>query len=181
MMELMNGSDTPLGYPAELEDTLTLPDGRVVQVRPILPSDFDQLVDAIDSADEETLLLRFFTTAPNLSATRIHHLAEVDYASRLALVVLDRDGRGVAVARYEGDAESDTAEVAVTVDPDWRRLGIATTLLARLEGPAVAHGIMRFEALYLPQNRAVAAVFSNLGYSDQSIEDGIARVDKKLV
>lgn len=180
MIQEMHEPQPPPGYPADLEDTLTLRDGRVVEVRPILPTDFDQLVEAIDAADEETLLLRFFTTAPNLSDARIHYLAEVDYESRLALVALDTEERGVAVARYEGEPGSDTAEVAVAVDPDWRRLGLATTLLSRLERPAMDHGITRFEALYLPQNQAVAAVFAILGYSDQSIEDGIAKVDKKL-
>lgn len=178
---MSNTAELPPGYPSDLEESLTLADGRVVSVRPILPSDFEQLVEAIDTADQETLLLRFFTTAPNLTESRIHYLTEVDYESRLALVALDDDERGIAVARYEGRAGIETAEVAVTVDPKWRRVGLATSLLERLEPAAVARGITRFEAVYLPQNRIVADIFEDLGYSPQTIDEGIARVEKKLV
>ena len=72
-------------------------------------------------------------------------------------------------------------EIAVTVDPEWRRVGLATSLLERLEPAAIARGITRFEALYLPQNRVIADIFDDLGYSPQTIEEGIARVEKKLV
>lgn len=181
MADVTNTVETPPGYPSDLEASLTLADGRVVAVRPILPSDYDQLVEAIHTADQETLLLRFFTTAPNLTEARIHHLAEVDYETRLALVAFDDDERGIAVARYEGRPGAETAEVAVTVDPEWRRVGLATSLLERLEPAAIARGITRFEALYLPQNRVIADIFENLGYSPQTIEEGIARVEKKLV
>lgn len=60
-------------------------------------------------------------------------------------------------------------------------MGLATSLLERLEPAAVARGITRFEAVYLPQNRIVADIFEDLGYSPQTIDDGIARVEKKLV
>ena len=181
MVKLMDKPDTPKGYPSDLEETMVLADGRSVRVRPILPSDFEQLATAAETADQETLLNRFFTSAPHLTAKRLHYLAEVDYESRLALVVLDENGHGIAVARYEGLPDSDTAEVAVAVEPAWRRNGLASLLFARLESAAVARGITHFEAIYLPQNHAIAGVFCGLGYSPQRIEEGVAKVDKHLV
>jgi acetyltransferase len=180
MVKLMERPDVPDGYPADLEDTVVLPDGRSVSVRPILPSDYEQLATAAETADEETLLNRFFTTAPQLSPKRLHYLAEVDYDSRLALVALDEDEEGIAVARYEGHPGSDNAEVAVVVDRGWRRQGLASTLLTRLEPAAVARGITHFEAYYLPQNHAIAEVFHSLAYSPQRFEEGVAKVDKQL-
>ena len=180
MVKLMSRPDTPKGYPNDLEETVTLADGRSVWVRPILPSDYEQLATAVETADQKTLLNRFFTSAPHLSAQKLHYLAEVDYENRLALVALDEAGHGIAVARYEGNPDSDTAEVAVAVDPAWRRNGLASILLARLEPAAVARGITHFEAIYLPQNHAIAGVFCGLGYSPQRIEEGVARVDRHL-
>lgn len=180
MVKLMSRPDTPKGYPKDLEETVTLADGRSVWVRPILPSDYEQLATAAETADQETLLNRFFTSAPHLSAKKLHYLAEVDYENRLALVALDENGHGIAVGRYEGSPDSDTAEVAVAVDPAWRRNGLASILLARLEPAAAARGITHFEAIYLPQNHAIAGVFCGLGYTPQRIEEGVARVDKHL-
>jgi len=173
-------TDTPSGYPRELEGEFVVRDGRRVWIRPILPSDAEDLVEAIAGADSETLLHRFFTAAPNLSDKQIHYLAEVDYDKRLALVAGDDEGNGVAVARYESHPEDSAAEVAIVVAPDWRSGGLATEMLRRLEEPAREHGIAMLDAVYLPENRAVARVFEHLDYSNQRIEDGVVTVTKVL-
>jgi acetyltransferase len=170
----------PPGYPEELQGDTTLRDGRRAWIRPILPTDFDDLTHAIAEADSETLLHRFFTAAPNLSAKQIHYLSDVDYRTRLALVAADEEGNGVAVARYESHPEGDTAEVAVAVAPEWRIGGLGTEMLRRLEDPARENGIVTLDAVYLPENRAIARVFEHLGYSDPRIEDGVVRVSKAL-
>ena len=173
-------AELPIGYPKELEGHFDLSDGRNVRIRPILPEDVDDLADAIAHADSETLLHRFFTAAPNLSEKQIHYLAEVDYRKRLALVAADSDGRGVAVARYECHSGCTVAEVAIVVAPEWRSGGLATEMLRRLEAPARLNGFTELDAVYLPENRPIARVFEHLGYSEQRIEDGVARVSKTL-
>jgi acetyltransferase len=172
--------DLPSGYPRELEGEFVVRDGRRVWIRPILPADVDDLAAAIAGADSETLLHRFFTAAPNLSDKQIHYLAGVDYRKRLALVAGDEEGNGVAVARYESHPEDSAAEVAIVVAPDWRSGGLATEMLRRLEKPARGNGIATFDAVYLPENRAVARVFEHLDYSNQRIEDGVVTVTKVL-
>ena len=64
--------------------------------------------------------------------------------------------------------------------PRWRSQGLATELLRRLEEPALENGFDFFDAVYLPDNHAVARVFQNLAYSPARIEEGIATVSKKL-
>jgi RimJ/RimL family protein N-acetyltransferase len=174
-------SELPTGYPKALEGDFDLSDGRHVRIRPILPADVDDLAEAIEQADSQTLLHRFFTAAPHLSEKQIHYLAEVDYRRRLALVAADDDGRGVAVARYECHTDSNLAEVAVVVAPNWRAGGLATEMLQRLEEPARKNGFTALDAVYLPENRPIARVFEHLGYSEQRIEDGVAWVSKVLV
>jgi GNAT superfamily N-acetyltransferase len=180
MVPAPTDAQLPEAYPEHLEGSFEVSDGRTVWVRAILPSDVDDLAEAIERADSETLLHRFFTAAPHITNRQIHYLAEVDYRRRLALIARDARGEGVAVARYECHPDGNTAEVAVAVDPEWRRLGIATELLRRLENPARDNGFEALDAVYLPDNHAVARVFEHLGYAPPRIEDGLASVSKVL-
>lgn len=180
MVPTTTDQGTPPGYPEHLAGPLVVRDGRTVWIRPILPSDAGELAHAIETADSETLLHRFFTAAPHITNQQIHYLAEVDYRRRLALIARDDEDRGVAVARYECHPRSCIAEVAVAVEPSWRGQGLATELLRRLEQPARENGFEAVDAVYLPDNHAVARVFENLEYSPARIEDGIATVSKSL-
>jgi hypothetical protein len=144
----------PPGYPYELEDLVTLSDGRQVWVRPLIPADSGLLAEALARADPETLRRRFMGSTPPwlLLADR---LATVDYRSRLALGGLDKDGELIAVTQYDGQTGSDTAEVAIAVDTRWCRVGLGTALLGRLAEAAVARGIRHFTAIYLVDNGPV--------------------------
>jgi RimJ/RimL family protein N-acetyltransferase len=181
MITWPSSTELPDGYPENLQGDFVLRDGRRVWIRPILPTDAADLTQAIADADSETLMHRFFTAAPNLSDKQIRYLSEVDYKKRLALVAADDEGRGVAVGRYEGHSDESVAEVAIVVASEWRSGGLATEMLRRLEEPARVNGFTMLDAVYMPENRPVARVFEHLGYSDQRIEDGVARVQKLLV
>ncbi len=170
----------PPGYPAHLERTIALGDGRRVHVRPIVPSDAGDLQAAAAAADDETLYMRFFTTRPRLSDSQLRHLTELDYRSRLALVARDDAGQGVAVARYESLADSDAAEVAVVVDPGWRRVGLAAVLLGMLEDAAREAGVTRLVAHHLVDNQPAAAMLAAAGYGAPTVSDGVATVGRAL-
>ena len=181
MVPTSTDRELPADYPEHLGGPFELSDGRVVWIRAILPSDVDDLAAAIQTADRETLLHRFFTAAPHITDKQVHYLAEVDYRRRLALIARDVDGEGVAVARYECHPESSNAEVAVAVDPKWRGLGLATELIRRLEEPARENGFTALDAVFLPDNHPVARVFEHLHYDPPRISDGVATVSKSLV
>jgi RimJ/RimL family protein N-acetyltransferase len=150
--------DVPAGYPREFERRLRLRDGREVLVRPILPADAPQLADAIRTADADTLHRRFLGGPPHLSPALLARLTTVDYVRRFALVAADaQTGRGVAVARFE-PLDEGVAEVAVAVDPAWRRIGLATALVELLAQAALDRGTQAFAATYLAENRPVVAL-----------------------
>jgi GNAT superfamily N-acetyltransferase len=157
-------SRPPEGYPAAFERWLRLRDGRGVWVRPILPSDAPELAEAIRTADADTLRRRFLGAPPRVTPRVLAWLTTVDYVRRFALVAFDPGtGRGVAVARFEPLEEDGVAEVAVAVDPAWRRIGLATGLVELLAEAAIERGVHSFGASYLAQNRPVDAMLAHAG------------------
>ncbi len=171
----------PPGYPREYQQELALRDGRQVLIRPILPSDAPELADAMRTADPDTLYSRVLGNPPPVTPALLAHLTVVDYVRRFALVAIDTaTGRGVAIARYEPAGEG-VAEVAIVVRPQWRRAGLATTLVLLLARAAAEHGIHTFSASYLAENRPIAALVKDAdGLGRQVIKQGIAEFSLAL-
>jgi GNAT superfamily N-acetyltransferase len=164
----------PPAYPRELERRLRLHDGREVLVRPILPTDAPELAVAFQHADPDTLYRRFLSPPPVLTGRLLRHLTTVDYVHRLALVAIDPQSEtGVAVARFE-PAGDGVAEVAVVVEPAWRRVGLATALVELLAEAALDRGVHTFTVTYLAENRPVASLVAATGGGRQHIRSGIA-------
>lgn len=170
--------DVP-GYPADLERVAVLADGRHVRIRPIRPGDEALLRRALAAADPETLHARFLGAPPHDNAG-VRRLLEVDYHYRLALVAFAPDGTGAGVARYAARPGS-SAEVAVAVDPGWRRVGLATLLLRDLGVAASRRGIDQFTALILADNASVTSLVRASGLPHAiTIHSGTADVVMSL-
>lgn len=167
--------DVPPGYPREYERDLRLHDGRLVLVRPIVPADAPALAEAIRTADPETLRRRFIGRTPRITQALLSRLTTVDYQHRFALVALDaQTHRGVAITRYEPLSEG-VADVAIAVDPGWRRVGLGTALIEMLAEAALDRGIHSFSAYYLAENRPVAGLLGLAGVAGrQMIKQGLA-------
>jgi RimJ/RimL family protein N-acetyltransferase len=172
---------TPPGYPREYERRLRLRDGRSVAIRPVIPADSAELAAAIRSADPDTLRRRFLGGAPHTTAAQVDRLTTLDYVDRFALAAADeRGGTGVAIARYEAISDG-AAEVAVAVDPAWRRVGLATALIELLAQAALDRGIREFSATYFAQNRPIEALLATIGATGrQRIREGIAEIAVRL-
>lgn len=183
LLSPMHPDEVPDGYPRDLERWVKLPGGEPVFLRPIVPADISRLEYAFAHADIETVRRRFFTAAPPTDRAHLQYLTTVDYRSRLALIAMDTTGASIGIGRYEGGADvvgEGVAEVAIVVEPTWRRKGVGATLLVALEAPAVAHGIATFSAVYLPSNTGVERLLLSIGYSGRTVADGIATLTKPL-
>lgn len=153
----------PRGYPSGLSQDVTLLDGRHALLRPILPDDGAELRRAVEHSDATTLRRRFLGGRPPRSDQEFQRLVCVDYDRRLAVVALDPDGPGVGIARYESLGDTDTAEVAVAVDPAWRHVGLATALIQLLAAAAVGNGLRHFTAEFFADNRDVNDLIAEAG------------------
>jgi len=118
---------TPPGYPAELERAATLRNGARAQIRPILPEDESRLIEFHERLSPDTAYRRLFTVMRTLPSELAHHLANVDYRRRLALVAELLGGEVAAVigvTRLEPMKSPTTAELALVVEDAWQRLGL---------------------------------------------------------
>lgn len=171
-------SGLPHGYPYDYEQEMTLHDGSVVYIRPVVPGDAVLLAKEVEIADTDTLYNRFFNPAIRLDNRRLRHLTELDYEKRFAIVAFS-EGNGIAIARFE-PAGDGLAEIAVVVKPRWRKLGLATAMFDLLELAALERGVREFEALYLPENHAIERVLEKRGFGGVTVDSGVARVTKVL-
>ncbi|MEY2523865.1 MAG: hypothetical protein QOJ66_2430, partial [Ilumatobacteraceae bacterium] len=168
-------------YPRQWESDVVLSDGGTAHIRPIRPDDVEQLRALHGRLSPQSIYFRFFSPIPKIPEPQLHHLAEVDYRDRFALVA-ELDGVVVAVVRYDrGDDDDDAAEVAFVVEDGQQRRGLATVMLEHLAAVARSNGIERFVAETLPDNRAMMDVFRHAGFAVTSkFDSGVISVSFPL-
>lgn len=135
-------------------------------LRPLHPSDMRALQEFFYSHDEETVRLRYGYHRERMSGESAYKLAAVDQRSDLALGIFEEiHGRQElrAIGRYYLDYEGSKAEVAFVVHEKTRHSGMAGYLLGELAAVAKRRGVSAFWASVLPENRAMAGLFSAAG------------------
>lgn len=168
-------------YPAEWEADVVLSDGGTVHVRPVCPDDADRLVAFHGRLSHQSVYYRFFSPRPRLSADDVRRFTTVDYDNRMALVALLGDDL-IGIASYDKWPGRRDAEVAFTVDDEHQGRGVATVLLEHLAVVARSHGITRFTAEVLPENRRMLSVFKRAGFEAHSaFADGVIAVEMGIL
>ena len=150
-------------YPIELERKLSLRDGSVVHMRPILPDDAPRLQQFHGRLSGDTAYQRFFAIVKRLPPDWARVLATVDCRRRLALVVETPGSSGpelIAVGRYDATDEPDTVEVAFVVQDSWQNRGLGTVLFDEILRAAAARSYRRFRAYTLSDNRRMLDLIS---------------------
>ena len=146
-----------------------LRNGVQVIIRAARPDDGARIAKAFHALDRESVYTRFFAYRNELSAAELARIEAMDFVREVMLIATVRsadDEIVIGSARYVGQDAADgprVAEIAFTVEEDYRGLGIAGRLLAHLVAIARESGIDRFEADVLPGNAPMLAVFSRSG------------------
>ena len=156
-------SELPAGYPGDLEFDVHLRNDTTVLFRPIRPTDGTALVAFHDGLSPRSVYRRFFFVHPHLSIAEVKRFTHVDYCDRMAFIVLD-DESIVGVGRYERLDGTTEAEAAFVVTDDHQRQGIGPLLLDWLADVGRDHGIDRFVAQTLSENKDMLGVFLGSGF-----------------
>ncbi|MDG1265695.1 MAG: GNAT family N-acetyltransferase [Ilumatobacter sp.] len=160
--------------------TVVLGDGSTAFIRPLVPSDQDDLLAFHQRQSHESVYRRYFSPKPSLSATELKHFTTVNMIDRAALTVEIHD-EFVGWCSYERWPGRDEAEAAFMVDDAYYGLGIATLMLEHLAAIARTNGIERFTAEVLSDNRGMLAVFAKAGWPLQRrFDSGVVDLDWEL-
>jgi acetyltransferase len=145
-----------------------LNDARQVTIRRILPSDLNALRAFFAALSRATRRLRFHSPINELPEQLLQELTMANQRAHVAFVAeihgaVDQAATLVAEARYVRNADSESAEFALVVADNWRRIGLGTTLTRILAQRARFSGIRRLCGDVLEDNKAMRGLAHSLG------------------
>ena len=166
------------------KNTLKLKNGKIVQFRPLLPSDEFAYRNFFYSLQEKTIYMRFFYKMRTFSHEVVQkQWSSVDYHKNMSIIGRVQKGGHkeiMAIGSYAADDDS-RAEVAFVVREDFQGMGIATYLIEILEKIAKENQYTSFSASVLRENAAMIRVFKkrypNAKISVNSGSDLLIRMD----
>ena len=154
-------------------DSVVLRDGREATLRPLQPDDESAhraFAAQLSSAD---LRQRFFRTIRGLSPAQWWRLIHIDYRRDMAFIATAPDGQGnsetLGVARMVMESDWRSAEIALIVRSDLKRLGLGQALLERMLRYCCERGVRRVYGTILPDNTAMLALARKLGMQLQFV------------
>ena len=162
-------SDKPASLPEASppygEGDVVLRGGSTVHVRALRPDDEARLAAFFRGLSTHSRSLRFFAAVTDYfldrAAADFAHGADAGIFSVVASAGADE--RIVGHALFAATA-GDRAEVAFTIADQWHDQGLASLLLGQLAQAASARGVRVFEAIVLPRNSRMLAVFREAGF-----------------
>lgn len=137
------------------ESTIKLETGEDVTIRAVRPDDASAVRAFLEGLSDESRRLRYHSPVPIVRWWMVEAVTASDHDQREAIIAL-LDDRVVGVAEWGRDPEAEgRAHVAISVDENLRRRGLAQLLTRRLAAIARQHGIDEFVANVMTVNRPV--------------------------
>jgi len=146
-------------------ETITLPAGDVVHIRPLRVTDERVLQDLFYRLSDDSTYQRFLGHKRCYPHQEIAHFSEFSDAENAALVATSNQDveELLAMARYDVDPVTRYAEVALVVRDEWQGRGLGTALFSRLVGLARQQGLTGFTADVLGGNTRMLSLFKASG------------------
>ncbi len=167
-------------------EEFTLPNGRRVLLRPIVPEDARALREGFGTLSAEEVRMRFLHPLNELSEDMARKLTHVDPARGIALVVAEPLPPGEAligaVARISLGAVGHEAEFALLVARPLAGQGLGTYLMRRLIQWCARRRVTLLYGDVLNENRAMLKLTGNLGFEHLHLpgDQGLTRVQRAI-
>ncbi|HEX7035490.1 MAG TPA: bifunctional acetate--CoA ligase family protein/GNAT family N-acetyltransferase [Pseudomonadales bacterium] len=173
-------------YPKELEEEVTLRDGRTMLLRPIVPEDEPALNRAFARLDPDEIRNRFLQPMRTLNHMLAARFTQLDYDREMALVLTERGIPGQtdihAVVRISADPDNEQAEFAIIVQHDVAGQGLGRLLMERILRHARSRGIGLVWGVTLRDNRRMRALARSTGFTQSADPDdpSLVRMEIRL-
>lgn len=154
-------------YPLHEVKTATLFDGTEIVIRPIRPEDEPEMIAFHGSLSERTVYQRYFSAVKLETRTdhdRLSRICFADYDRQMVLVA-ERAGAIIGVARLVRIANSGCGEFAIVVADAYQRKGLGRLLTASLLDFARREKVIKVIADILPGNREMQDFCRLMGFS----------------
>jgi len=143
-----------------------------LEIRRAGPDDAQAVREFLEHLSPDARWLRYHSAAPIVRSWMIDAVVRSDHHQREALIALSGD-RVVGVAEWGRFApDGPTADVAVVVDDEFRRQGVAKALMRHLTKLGREEGIERFAADVLTVNRPMIAMLQRVAPKRETTFDG---------
>ncbi|TKB27451.1 bifunctional acetate--CoA ligase family protein/GNAT family N-acetyltransferase [Desulfopila sp. IMCC35006] len=175
-----------LPYPKELEESLRLPDGQLLLIRPIRPEDEPNFQNIFAGLTPEEIRLRFLHPMNTLPHSLAARLTQIDYDREMSLVVEGKNPVGepelYGVVQITADPDKERAEFAIMLLHDMTGLGLGPMLLRRIIEYARSQGIGEIYGEVLGDNRSMLKLCRVFDFEIRSDREdpGIKQVLLKL-
>jgi len=164
-------------------ETMTLPGGKSLEIRPLLPSDEFESRHFYYSLQDDSIYYRFFHKRKVFSRKMLQQQwADVDYRRNMSLIALMQRGKRkqiVAIGSY-AEADNEAAEVAFLVKEEFHGQGMGSFLLDALEKIARENNYTRFIATVLAENEKMLYVFKKKYPKARFIRSGTGEVEVEM-
>jgi GNAT superfamily N-acetyltransferase len=154
-----------------------LPNGRLLQMRPLMADDRTELADGFARLSEQSRYRRFMTPMTRLSARDLSYFSELDYRDHFAWgaqMVTEGVRTGVGVARFvrfPGDGTA--ADTAFTVIDEYQGMGIGQELFKALAVAGMVLDVEQFHFDVLADNRPMLGVLHKFEVPMGPVSDGV--------
>ncbi len=156
-------------YPRELEETLSLPDGSTLLIRPVRPEDEPAFIAGFAQLTAAEIRLRFMHRVKELTHSEAARLTQIDYDREMALLAVrqwpGQEPEGCGVARIIADANQERAEFAIILLWEATGIGLSSLLLRRLIGYARGQGLRELFGEILRENTPMLELCRAMGFT----------------
>jgi acetyltransferase len=156
-------------YPRDLEETVSLRDGRPVLLRPIRPEDEPAHVTFISRLTPQDIRFRFFGFVRRLEHVQMARMTQIDYDREMAFVAVtldsDREPETLGIVQTITDPDNVVAEFSMVVRSDLKGLGLGGQLLGKMIRYGQSRGTREIMGQVLPDNRDMLRLTRRLGFT----------------
>ncbi len=172
-------------YPRELEETIRLPSGRDVFVRPIRPEDAPAHEAFVARLTPEDLRFRFLGVTRDIPHSEMARLTQIDYDREMAFIAIAPNEQGepetLGVVRSVANPDNTKADFAVMARSDLKRSGLGTALMQKILRYCRSRGIQEVVGEVLADNQAMLTLAAKLGFTVRPLpETGRCEVRLRL-